>query len=171
MNLQNFLNILLNKKLINKEDVLVLEKESKETSGDIENVLMKRGITMSEIIEAKSDYYNVPFKNLENTPIPFEMLKYIPEKSADYYKIAPLGIQDGELEIGFVNPDDMEARDAVSFIASKNHLSFKIYVISERDFKKIKESYGGLSGEVSKALTELETELSTEYQKRALLQK
>ena len=64
------------------------------------------------------------------------MLKYIPEKSADYYKIIPLGLQDGELEIGFVNPDDMEARDAVSFIASKNQLSFKIYVISERDFKK-----------------------------------
>ncbi|TSD02679.1 MAG: type IV pilus assembly protein PilB [Parcubacteria group bacterium Athens0714_16] len=165
MNILNFLNILLNKKLINKEDVILLEKEIKDTGGDVENALMKKGVTMTEIIEAKSEYYKVPFKNLENTPIPFEMLKYIPEKSADYYKIIPLGLQDGELEIGFVNPDDMEARDAVSFIASKNQLTFRVFVISERDFKKVKESYDGLSGEVGKALTELETELSVEEQK------
>lgn len=165
MNLQNFFKILLNKKLINKEDVVLLEKEVEESNGDVEMILQKRGITMSEILEAKGEYFNVPFKNLENTPVPFETLKYIPEKSVDYYKIIPLGIQDGTLEVGFVDPNDTEARDAVSFISSKLQLPFNIYVISERDFKKIRESYSGLSGEVGKALTELETELSVEEQR------
>ena len=165
MNFQNFFKILLNKKLINKEDLVLLEKEAEESNGDVEMVLQKRGITMSEILEAKGEYFGVPFKNLENTPAPFETLKYIPEKSVDYYKIIPLGIQDGTLEVGFVDPNNMEARDAVSFISSKHQLPFSIYVISERDFKKIRESYSGLSGEVGKALTELETELSVEEQR------
>jgi len=165
MNILNFLNILLNKKLINKEDFSSLEKEIKESNENIETILQKRGIGIQETTEAKSDYYKVPFKNLENSQVPFEMLKYIPEKSVDYYKIVPLGIQDGTFEVGFVNPDDMEARDAVSFIASKNQIPYKIYVISERDFRKIRESYGGLSSEVGSALTELETELSVEEQK------
>ncbi len=46
--------------------------------------------------------------------------------------------------------------------ASKNNLPFKLFIISEEDFEKAIKYYKGLSGEVTKALTELETDLSDE---------
>jgi type IV pilus assembly protein PilB len=63
--------------------------------------------------------------------------------------------------VGIVDPDNIEARDALNFISTKADLPFKLFLISEIDFAKVLESYKGLSGEVTKALSELETELST----------
>jgi type IV pilus assembly protein PilB len=66
------------------------------------------------------------------------------------------------LEVGMVDPDNITARDALNFISSRVNLPFKIYVISEADFEKVMNLYKGLSSEVTKVLTELETELVTE---------
>jgi type IV pilus assembly protein PilB len=66
------------------------------------------------------------------------------------------------LEVGIVNPESIEARDALNFITSKSNLPFKLYLISEDDFAKILEVYKGLSGQVNEALTELESEMSDE---------
>ncbi|HYC34611.1 MAG TPA: GspE/PulE family protein, partial [Candidatus Paceibacterota bacterium] len=54
------------------------------------------------------------------------------------------------------------ARDAINFIASKNNIAFKLFLISEEDFQAGLRYYKGLSGEVTQALTELETDLSDE---------
>jgi type IV pilus assembly protein PilB len=43
-------------------------------------------------------------------------------------------------------------------------MPYKIYVISEKDFKKVVESYKGLSGEVNKALGELENDLEKDIE-------
>ncbi len=71
----------------------------------------------------------------------------------------PLAIKDNVLEIGMVDPDNIESRDALTFILSKLNMPYKIYVILEKDFKKVAESYKGLSGEVSRALTEIDTNI------------
>jgi type IV pilus assembly protein PilB len=74
----------------------------------------------------------------------------------------PLAVKDGILEVGMVDPENLEARDALNFISSKNNLPFKLFLITEKDFEKAVESYKGLSGEVTKALTELEDDLTAE---------
>ena len=66
------------------------------------------------------------------------------------------------LEVGIVDPDNIEARDALNFIAAKKNIPYKMFLISQEDFQKVIESYKGLSGEVSRALSELETELSVD---------
>src|SRR3989339_2109991 len=73
---------------------------------------------------------------------------------------APLGVTGGVLEVGIVDPENIEARDALQFIATKLSMPFKIFLISEEDFKSILESYRGLTGEVTKALSELEVDIS-----------
>jgi type IV pilus assembly protein PilB len=101
-------------------------------------------------------------RSLKNKEIPFEILNYIPEESAIHYKIVPIGISKGVLEIGVVDPENIEAEDALNFISSRIHMPFATFLISEEDFQHVIESYKGLSGEVTKALTDLETELSSE---------
>jgi type IV pilus assembly protein PilB len=155
----SFLDFLTEKEILDKKTASVINKKIEKGEFSLEKVLVELELPLQQILEAKSEYLNVPIKDLTNENISFDILKYIPEESATHYKFAPLFIKDGFLEVGMVEPDDLEAKDALNFIASKNDMPFKIFLISEKDFAKVLETYKGLSGEVTKALDELGTNL------------
>ncbi|MBI5004620.1 MAG: Flp pilus assembly complex ATPase component TadA [Candidatus Lloydbacteria bacterium] len=156
-----FLDYLIQKGIVTKTEALVISKE--QASGALlDDVLAKRGIAESDIAKLKGAYLNIPVKELESGSIPFEILKYIPEESALHYAFVPLDVKDGVLEVGMVDPDDMEARDALQFISSRSGVPFKIFLISRQLFQAIAENYKGLGGEVHKALSQFETETGTE---------
>lgn len=102
---------------------------------------------------------NIPTRQVNSKTIPFEILKQIPEEAARHYKFVPIAAKDGVMEIGMVNPEDIEAREAVQFIVSKFNMPLKVSLISEEDFNSVMKEYKGLSGEVSKVLGELESAL------------
>lgn len=104
----------------------------------------------------------IPQRSLAGKKVSPEILKYIPEESAKHYQFVPIGIKDGVLEIGIVDADNVEARNAVSFIADKLGLPFKFFLIDREDFKSVIADYQSLSSEVGKALGELDTELADE---------
>ncbi|MDO8620028.1 MAG: GspE/PulE family protein [bacterium] len=156
------LEILVKKGVIPKEDVAVLSEEINSFGGSMEAALINRGIPLREIMLAKAELFGIPLRNLEDKEVPFDILKYVPEESATFYRFAPIGLTDNVLEIGVVDPDNLEALDAVSFTASRLGMPYKLFLISEADFEKVLESYKGLSGEVTEALSELETELVPE---------
>ncbi len=155
------LDILLQKKLIAKDDLREIRKQT--SSGvSLDEILVARGVKSEDILVARGEFLNIPIRNIGETTIPYEILEYIPEESALHYRFAPIGMKDGVLEVGLVDPDNMEARDALSFLTSKNSIAYKIFLITAEDFGKVLEAYKGITGEVSKALTELETELSVD---------
>ena len=154
------LDILADKKLITAEDIPRIKEEALRAGGDLDAVLGKRGLRTEDILASKAEYLGIPFRSLEGHDVSYDILKYVPEESAVYYKFVPIGLKDGVLEVGIVDPDNIEARDALNFISTKIDLPFKLAIISEKDFLKVIDSYKGLSGEVTKALSELETELS-----------
>ncbi len=102
---------------------------------------------------------SVPTRDVKDVEVPGKILEYIPQESAEYYRVVPIGVKDGVLEVGALDPNDMRARDALNFISSRIGMPYKLFLISESDFKSVLERYKGLSGEVTKALYELETEL------------
>jgi len=156
------LDILADKNLIKRDDISRIKEEMTKTGVPLEEVLEKLGVTPEDILGSKAEFLGIPFRILESQEeVPFEILKYVPEESASYYKFVPIGLKEGVLEVGVVDPDNIEARDALNFISTKVDLPFKLFLISEKDFNKVIESYKGLSGEVTKALSELETELSS----------
>jgi type IV pilus assembly protein PilB len=155
-----FIDSLVEKGIIKKSEVESITKEIHDNGSTINESLLSRGIESSIIMKLKSEYFNIPIKNIDNIDSSFEILKYVPEESATYYKFVPIGVSDGVLEIGIVNPDNIGARDAIQFIVSKLNIPFKLYLISHEDFKSIVVQYKGLSGEVNKALTELESEFA-----------
>ncbi len=155
------IDILFKNGKITSADLKKIKAEISE-GGESSEVLAKFGVSNQDILNAKGEYLGIPTLVLSNTNIPLEILKYIPEDSANYYKVVPLDVKDGVLIVGIVNPDNIEARDALNFISSKNNLPYKFFLISEEDFNKAVSSYNGLGGEVTKALTELDTDLSDE---------
>lgn len=117
---------------------------------------------MAKASSPKDPKQGVPAKSLVDIDLSTKALEYIPQDSATHYKIVPLGVRDGVLEVGAVNPNNLEARDALNFISSKIGLPYKLFLISEEDFQTALSKYRGLSGEVTKVLSELDTELSTD---------
>lgn len=158
----DIIQILVQKGLLDKKDVDSIKDEAVSSGVTIEQTLIKRGIAPHDILLAKGEYFDVPTRNLSDVPITEKTLKYIPEDSAAHYHFVPIGVTKGVLEVGMVNPDDIEARDALNFISSKIGLPFKIFLITEADFEKVFGQYKGFTAEVSKSLTELENELKIE---------
>ena len=136
--------------------------EAVSTGVTLEEALIKHGVSPYDILKAKGEYFDIPIKNLARTAIPHSVLDYIPEDSASHYRVAPIAVVDGVLEVGMVNPDDIEARDALNFISSKIGMPFKIFLITENDFSQVLTLYKGLTSEVSQSLSELDTELKVE---------
>ena len=154
------LDILLEKKLITQADYSEVKAQSTSRKISLNQLLIARGVRPEDILAAQGQSLNIPVRSVEEASVPFEVLDYVPEESAVQYKVAPLAVKDGTLEVGIVDPDNIEARDALNFIAAKKNIPYKIFLITQEDFDKVIESYKGIGGEVSKALGELEGALS-----------
>ena len=154
----SFLLFLAQKGLFREEDISELTKESQKALGGIDEVLSKGGMSSTDVLTLKSEYYGISARSLDGMKVPVEILKFIPEESARHYQVAPLSVENQVLEIGIVDPDMTQARDAVQFMASKIGMPFKLSLISQIDFNDILVQYQNLTGEVGKALSELDTD-------------
>jgi len=103
--------------------------------------------------------YDIPTKKLGNVKIPFEVLKYVPVEAANTYQFVPFALTDGVLEVGMVDPDNSEARDALQFVTSRTGVPFKIYLISKKDFDLAAKSYEGFSGETGVMIGDIQSEI------------
>jgi type IV pilus assembly protein PilB len=155
----SLVDILLKKNLISQDDIREIKKRTGEGES-LDQILIEMGVHSEDVLAARGEFLNIPIKSLGDANVPFEALDYIPEESATHYRFVPIGIKEGTLEVGIVDPDNIEARDALNFIASKSNIPYKIFLISSTDYTKVIELYKGIGGEVSKALSELETVLS-----------
>ncbi|MSU45174.1 MAG: type II/IV secretion system protein [Candidatus Zambryskibacteria bacterium] len=158
----DILQILVKKGVLPATEVDKVTKESSTQGITLEEALIKMGVPPQEILSAKGEYFDIPVKNLTDEDIPPNMFDYIPEDSAKHYRFVPIAVVDSVLHVGMVDPDDIEARDALNFISSKIGMPFKIFLITEDDFNKVFEMYKGITNEVFKSLTELEMEMKKE---------
>ncbi len=100
----------------------------------------------------------VPTRTIGDSKIPYEILRYIPKESAEHYQLAPLGIVEGALEVGMVDPDDLQGIDALNFIARATGMPYKIFRISEEDMQHVIDMYRGLTGEVERVVSDIASE-------------
>jgi type IV pilus assembly protein PilB len=159
----DILALLVGKGVIDDGDAAAVAKQAQETGESIDAILLKRGISNHDLLAARAEHWELPSRVIgKDLAVPFEVLQYIPEESAQHYRAVPLGIEDGALAVGVVDPDNIEALDALNFISSRNNIPFKVYLISEEGFAQVLKMYKGISGEVGLALTELESELQSD---------
>jgi len=155
----SFLEELVKKGLINNDQIDVIKNLTKEKhQGNLDEALIEFGIPEEKILEIKGEYLQMPIKKVDIKKISFNVLKYIPEDAATHYHFVPIGFKEGVLEIGILNAENTQALDALQFISTKLGIPFKIFLISDSDYKSIMESYKGISVEVEEALDELNEE-------------
>ena len=155
-----FTDVLVKNGIISRENLSKFSKKAHDDKIDFERLLIQNGVKSSDILKAKGEASGVPTAEITKGNIPYEVLKQIPEEAARHYKFVPLEIDEDTLQVGMVNPENIEAKEALQFIVSKLNLSSKIFLISEEGFKTVMDDYKGLRGEVTKVLGELQSALS-----------
>lgn len=134
-----------------------------EQNTSVESILLDQGIDSVLLRNTIADYYQVPpFVIPEGFSATQEVLSYVPEDSAFYYKIAPLEISDGVLVVGVNDPDDLKVREVLNFISTKHNMPFKMVFMLEQEVKEAQRFYENLKGDVNDALGSLESELDKE---------
>lgn len=161
----DLLKLLSDSGMVDQALVPELEAEAKKGGTALETLLQKEGLQLKDILETKGKFYGLPVREVGEKSVPFDILRYIPEESARHYRLSPLGVADGVLEIGVTDPENLEARDALTFISAKIGMPYKIFIITDTDLDRLLAQYKGLSGEVGKALNELDTEFVIESEK------
>lgn len=163
----NILTLLQEKGVIDTSVAKTVQSDVENSGHSVESVLLEHGVDSDALLAALGEQYKLPTYRLgENEKIETRALKYLSEDSARHYRLLPLAIKDGVIEIGTTDPDDLSALDALNFIASKDKLPYKLVLILERDLKRGLALYENLTGEVDSVLTELESELSAELKIR-----
>ncbi len=137
----------------------VVRLAEEKHGGNIDAELIELGLDEKKLLELKGVFFKMPTKDVDLKLVTQDTLKYIPEDAAKHYMFVPLGLKDGVLEVGMVNPDNIGAIDAIQFITSKLNIPYKIFLIASSAFESILKSYEGLTGEVDEAISEIDKEM------------
>lgn len=166
---KSFLGLLVSRKLIDPVVLDGLKKEAGEKDRNIDELLIERDLVGDEeLYQTKGEFFKIPLRDLSGEKPKAEVLKLIPLEACEHYRFVPIGINKEKklLEVGMLNPDDIDAREALKFIAHRNNLSPDFYIITLNDFQGVLKEYSTLRGEVKEALEELEKELGEDKKKK-----
>jgi type IV pilus assembly protein PilB len=157
------INFLIENGLLKKAQLKDFPPELLNNDAQLEAELLKRGlIKESDFLQAKSAVLGIPYVDLSLQAVDNSILQEIPEDAALHYHFLPIQRNGEEISIGMVNPEDVEAREALKFIALKGNFTPKIFLISVTDFNNISKQYRTFGKEVTQALEQLENELEDE---------
>jgi type IV pilus assembly protein PilB len=154
---------LVKKGILTEEKEKRLKREMEEFGKKEEEVILENKIlSEDELFSLKSEILKIPLKKFDPKEISPEILKEIPEETADFYKLFPISKKGKTLEVGMVYPEDLDAREAINFLARQKNLEIKISLITLSNFKRAIAEYRAKREEIEKALEELEREMKVE---------
>ena len=90
-----------------------------------------------------------------NYQISNKLFRFVPQESAELYKIIPLKQEDTTLYVGAVNPNDLDARDALNFITTGQGLQYKVQKIEEKLFQILLKQYDSADFTMDETLEQL----------------
>ncbi len=156
------LDELVKNNIIKEEQIPDIVKIAEEKyNNNIDQALLDFNINESKILEIKGKLFNIPTSNIDPSSVLFSTLKLIPLDTAKIYKFVPIGVNENIIEIGIVDPENVQAMDVLTFITAKINKPFKLFLITVSAYNKILKMYDGLTNEVGQALSELDSEIAS----------
>jgi type IV pilus assembly protein PilB len=155
----SFLDLLKKEKKVDSATMERAINLSRTENISISEALSKEGASEEYLLETKSRYYNIPAVKVDPGTLPFEIFNYIPEDAARHYRMSPIGLEDGILKVGITDPDNVQAIDALQFIASKKNIPFTVSLISDKNLDSLMGRYKGMGSQVHDALSDIDPEL------------
>lgn len=145
-----------------KQNLDIAYQEAKKTSANIFDMLLaKKFFKEEEVTKIKAGFLNVPYISLQDKTIDDSALSLIPEKAVAFYKILPLEFDGNLLKVGMVNPNDLDALDALKFISIRHGISTKIYLISQGSFNAVTKAHKAFGDELKTVLETADQRIDT----------
>jgi len=166
-----FLQFLLEKKLIPEEKLKELEEESQQKKRPIEELIVADDIIPeNDFFLLKSNFYDVPLKKVIPEDVSTTILKEIPQESAETYRVVPIDIDKGQkiLRVGTPFPENFDLRSALEFIAKRKGYNLEIYLLTFSNFYEVLKRYSVLKEEVEAAIEEIKKEEEEEKTKKEI---
>ncbi len=145
--------------IISTQDIAAFSDLAQNENKDFGQILVEKAVVSdSDLLTIKSKLYRLPTIDLEGYEFNREVLKEFSEDVVNFYRVAPIEKEGNVLKVAIINPEAIDALEALKFIAEDKKLVLDKYLVSYRDFETIIRNYRTLSGEVGKALESLTEE-------------
>src|SRR3989344_1174662 len=145
---------------VSEDGIKIIEELARSQNKDFGQMIVDQGVmSEGEFMDFKSKVYQLPIVRLEEIDLDKEALKEISEDTVTFYKIVPFAKEEGVLKVGIVDPEDINALEALKFISSRVGMNIEKHLISHKDFANVVKKYRTLTGEVGEALESLAEEL------------
>lgn len=116
-------------------------------------------VNIEEITRAIAKASVLPYFNLIGIDIPKKVLSIIPQEVAKNYAAICFKHEDNKIFVGFVNPQNLKALDAIDFLSKEHEYGVERYVISKDSFNNSFKQYRALASEVEKELESAKEQL------------
>ena len=112
------------------EAIKVVRLAEEKYEGSIDQALLEFNFDAEKILKIKGEIFGIPIKNVNPRDVPPSVIKLIPIDAARMYKFIPINVTDSFLEVGIIDPENIQALDALTFITAKLNKPFKLFLIA-----------------------------------------
>lgn len=148
--------LLLNAGVIDQETLDKAIDLQKKTGDKFGRIIVELGISEETVLQLLADQLRLPFINLNHYELDSALIDLLPETYARRYRALVLGMQQNNVLIGMVDPQDINAVDAISKMIRK---PIQLAVVSEIALLKIMDRVYRRSHEISNFARELSEEM------------
>jgi type IV pilus assembly protein PilB len=146
-------------KILLPEDVQKYSEQALKANQSLRDFFIKNNIIdEEEFAKALADIENLPYINLKDKKIGFDIINHIPYKIAKKYQIISFAKKENILKIGLVDPKDLKSKEKIDLICQPKGLKPKYYVISQTSWIKAEKNYKKIEEQVSEVLKEVQKE-------------
>jgi type IV pilus assembly protein PilB len=164
--------ILYKNGLVKKEPLIEAIKASKANNKKLGEILVEKGLLGEEmLVKSLAEQFGLEYVNLDQTEIPENAMKILPEDIIKRHSVLPLAMNNGKMKIIISDPMDLEAMDAIRFrynteleccLANPKMIRSRIQDLFDRaqraEDDKLKHSIDATAAELTEAGHELQAE-------------
>lgn len=149
--------------LATPEQITTLKEEAAHSKRTLQETVVDQRITDDKtLIQAFSDYADIPYIELDPQSIPADALQLIPERIARQYNAIIFKIdEDGVRYLAMEDPDDIQA---VNFLEKEIGTNSRIYIATRENILAALEAYRGDVNQELNEVIDVQREASTENQ-------
>lgn len=137
------------------------EMAQKNNTDIFEAIVGKKILKEEEATKIKAEYLNVPYVTLQEKSIDESVLRFISEKAVAFYRFVPFEFENNLLKVGMIDPNNLEALDALKFISMRHGISTKIYLISKASYDAVMKQYKTFGDELKDVLENVDKRIES----------
>src|SRR3989338_8070848 len=135
---QLLIDELLERKIVTPEIVAQIQAESAQGEKDFGALCIEKGIIAdADLLKVKVEIYKLPVVQAVDVEIDSALSEKVSDATIKYYQILPYARQNGVLKVVLLDPENIDALQALKFIASEQNLTLEKYLVTYRDFSTL----------------------------------